>query len=72
MDVIAVRKQPPAHSSAEKNLRFLVVDDQPTARKMLRQVVSGDPSWSVIGEAANGEEAIALMDRKPDVVLIDM
>jgi len=53
-------------------MRFLVVDDQPTARKMLRQVVSGDPSWSVIGEAANGEEAIALMDRKPDVVLIDI
>lgn len=53
-------------------MKFLVVDDQNTARKMLRQVVSNNPSWSVVGEAANGLEAIASIAQKPDVVLMDI
>jgi len=53
-------------------MRFLVVDDQNPARKMLCQIVSNNPLWSVVNEAANGLEAIARMDQKPDVVLMDV
>lgn len=54
------------------SMRFLVVDDQNPARKMLCQIVSNNPLWSVVNEAANGLEAIARMDQKPDVVLMDV
>lgn len=53
-------------------MRFLVVDDQDSARKMLRQLVSNNPSWLVVSEAANGLEAIARMEQKPDAVLMDI
>lgn len=53
-------------------MRFLIVDDQDSARKMLRQMVSSNPLWSVSGEATNGIEAIAGMKQKPDVVLMDI
>jgi DNA-binding NarL/FixJ family response regulator len=53
-------------------MKFLVVDDQNAARRMLQRIVSNDPLWSVVGEAANGLEAIASMDQRPDVVLMDL
>jgi len=39
---------------------------------MLRQVVLGNPLWCVVGEAANGLEAVEQMDRDPGVVLMDI
>ncbi len=66
-------------SGSEKNsnphpscIKFLVVDDQIPARKMLCQIVSGNPLWSVIGEASNGAEAVAQLEQKPDAVLMDI
>ncbi len=59
-------------SNNRSTLHFLIVDDHDSARKMLRQVVSNHPSWVVIGEATNGAEAIARMEQKPDVVLMDV
>ena len=53
-------------------MRFLVVDDQDSARKMLYQVVSSNSSWLVVVEAVNGVEAIAQMEREPDAVLMDV
>jgi DNA-binding NarL/FixJ family response regulator len=35
-------------------------------------MISNDPSWSVVAEAADGLEAIARMDQKPDAVLMDV
>jgi DNA-binding NarL/FixJ family response regulator len=50
----------------------LVVDDSPTARRMLRLVLSELPGLVIVGEAASGEECLARVDDlTPDVVIID-
>jgi two-component system response regulator AlgR len=51
----------------------LIVDDEPPARSRLRQLLAELPGFSVIGEAGNGEEALALCSALgPDVVLLDI
>ncbi|MGO1236651.1 response regulator, partial [Microbacterium gubbeenense] len=51
----------------------LLVDDHPVVRSGLRAVLDSAPELSVIGEAATGEEAIALASHlRPDVVLCDL
>jgi two-component system, OmpR family, KDP operon response regulator KdpE len=51
-------------------LRVLVVDDEPPIRKLLR-VGLGTQSYQVI-EAANAKAALALLDEKPDLILLDL
>jgi len=54
-------------------IRILIVDDHPVVRDGLRGMFAGDPLFDVIGEAADGEEAITLAQtRRPDVVLMDL
>ena len=54
-------------------MKVLIVDDETPARDRLRQLLEDDPEHSVIGEAANGVDAItAAADLKPDVVLLDI
>jgi DNA-binding NarL/FixJ family response regulator len=54
-------------------LRVLVADDDDLMRAGLRAVLSSDDSIEVIGEAADGREAIDRTRRlKPDVVLMDI
>lgn len=67
--VRSVRRQDRRHISS---MKFLVVDDQDSARKMLYQMVSSNPLWSVVGEATNGLEAIADISQRPDVVIMDI
>jgi DNA-binding NarL/FixJ family response regulator len=51
----------------------LVVDDQPLVRAGLASVLSHEQGLHVVGEAANGAEALALArERRPDVVLMDV
>lgn len=53
-------------------VRILIVDDHQLAREGLKAVLSDD-GFEVVGEAASGEEAVALVERlKPDVVLMDV
>lgn len=53
--------------------RVLVVDDSPLFRSLLRRILNADPSLTVVGEAADGEEAIAMALRlKPDVITMDI
>ena len=53
--------------------RVLLVDDQILVRRMLREILEGYPGVSVVAEAANGVEAVALAAAiKPDVVLMDV
>ncbi|CAI6045583.1 response regulator [Cohnella sp. JJ-181] len=57
----------------EGRWRILLVDDHRHARQGMREIVDGCPDFEVAGEAASGEEAIALMpDAVPDVVLMDI
>jgi two-component system LytT family response regulator len=54
-------------------LRVVVVDDEPLAREGIRAMLAGDPDVEIVGEAASGGEAVALIvASRPDVVLLDI
>ncbi|MGW3959212.1 response regulator [Amycolatopsis sp. NPDC005003] len=53
--------------------RILLCDDQQLVRVGLRMIVESQADLAVVGEAANGEEAVALArDLRPDLVLMDV
>jgi len=53
--------------------RVLVVDDESLVRRTLTQILSSYQDLEVVGEAANGEEAIAAVTRlQPDIVVMDI
>ena len=57
----------------EETIRLLIVDDHPVVRAGLRDMLSTQPEFEVVGEAKNGVEAVALTDRlQPHVVLTDL
>lgn len=54
-------------------IRVLLVDDQPLLRMGFRLILEGEDDIAVVGEASNGIEALAAVDRLlPDVVLMDV
>jgi DNA-binding NarL/FixJ family response regulator len=58
---------------ALQQIRILVVDDHAVVREGIRYLLSSDAEFDVVGEAANGEEALALARRlEPDVVVLDI
>jgi DNA-binding NarL/FixJ family response regulator len=60
-------------SAAKGPIRLLIVDDHPIFRDGLRGVFANDQDFQVVGEAANGIEAIARLGHLPvDVVLMDL
>lgn len=53
--------------------KILIVDDHPAFRYGLRRLLESEPGFCVLGEAANGAEAIKLVGQlRPDVVLLDL
>lgn len=51
----------------------LIVDDEPLARALLRELLRKDPECIRVAEAANGAEAITLIrNERPDLVLLDV
>ena len=54
-------------------IRVLLADDQPLVRTGLRMILQAEPDIEVVGEAANGAEAIDVCSSSnPDVVLMDV
>jgi len=54
-------------------VRLVVVDDHALFRAGLVGLLADMPEFSVVGEAANGQDAIAVVrEKKPDVVLMDV
>jgi two-component system nitrate/nitrite response regulator NarL len=54
-------------------LRLLVVDDHALFRRGLIGLLTEMPDFEVVGEAADGEEALSVLTRKkPDVLLLDI
>lgn len=53
--------------------RVMVVDDHPLVRSGLTTLISSTEDMEVVGEAASGEQALAVAeDTDPDVVLMDL
>lgn len=58
---------------ATPKIRALVVDDEPLARRRIRKLLARDADVEVIGECANGYEAIdAINGQTPDLVFLDV
>jgi DNA-binding NarL/FixJ family response regulator len=54
-------------------IRILVVDDHPIVRSGITSVLATQSDFDVVGEAANGDDAIAAASRlAPDLVLMDL
>ena len=54
-------------------LRVVVADDERPARAFLLSLLRGTPDVEVLGEAADGAEAVALIERtRPDLALLDL
>ncbi len=57
----------------ETRIRILVADDHPMLREGLVAVLSTQPDFDVVGEAADGSEVVSLAQRlRPDVILLDL
>lgn len=60
-------------SSQTRPVTVLLVDDDALVRSALRLILGGDPAITVVGEAADGLEGVALVESlRPDVVLMDI
>jgi DNA-binding NarL/FixJ family response regulator len=54
-------------------IRVLCVDDHPIVRKGIAALLGGEPDMVLVGEAANGKEAVELFRKlRPDVTLMDL
>ena len=69
----AVRPPPARPESGSDRLRAIVVDDEPAARRGLRLLLEREAEVEIVGEAATGPEAAALMRReRPDLAFLDV
>lgn len=60
-------------SEGKAAIRVLLADDHPHGREGMREIVSCDPSFDIVGEAVNGEQAVAMaIELEPDLVLMDI
>lgn len=54
-------------------IKILLADDHTIVRQGLKLILSSQPDFSVVGEAANGKEAVELAQKlRPDIVLLDV
>lgn len=54
-------------------IKTLIVDDEPIARRVLREELEAVPGAVVVGEAENGRQALQqIANLKPDLVLLDL
>ena len=56
-----------------KSIRILLADDHTVVRKGLRLLLENQPGFTVVADASDGREAVALAEEhKPDVLVIDV
>ena len=55
------------------NVRVLIVDDEALARERVRRLLQAEPDIEIVGEAANGREAVEkVRELHPDIVCLDV
>ena len=60
-------------TSEHVSVRVLICDDQALVRAGFRKLLEAEPGIEVVGEAEDGEQALALAERRaPDVILMDV
>lgn len=68
-----MRRTPKGALAVSESLRVLIVDDEPRARHLLRRLIETDPALEIVGECANGYEAIELVhSTRPDLMFLDV
>lgn len=56
-----------------EKIRVLLADDHAVLRAGLRALLAGEPDMEVVGEAVDGEDAIAQVEKlRPDVIVLDL
>ena len=61
------------NGAAGEPIRLLIADDHPVVRDGLTGMFVADPDFSVVGEAADGSQALRLAEAvRPDVILMDL
>jgi two-component system chemotaxis response regulator CheB len=54
-------------------IRVMVVEDSPTARALMVEILESDPEIDVVGQAPNGAEAVEMTQRlRPDLITMDI
>ena len=57
----------------DEHIRVLIVDDEPVARRGLRNQLKNSVDVEIIGEAGNGRDAVeTIIKRRPDLVFLDV
>jgi len=69
----SIEENSPAEVSMAAEIRAIIADDEPLARRKLRILLSEEPGVRVVAECPDGEETIqALKKHKPDLLLLDI
>jgi DNA-binding NarL/FixJ family response regulator len=56
-----------------KHIRILLADDHAVVRQGFKMILAAQPDMEIVGEAANGREAVELAEQlRPDVVVMDV
>ncbi len=54
-------------------IRLLIIDDHEMVREGLKAMLTAEPDFEIVGDAANSEQAFELIERlRPDVILLDI
>jgi DNA-binding NarL/FixJ family response regulator/class 3 adenylate cyclase len=70
---VEVTEAAPLPEAGPSRMRLLIVDDQALVRAGFRMILEAEEDIEVVGEAADGREAVAEVQRlRPDVVLMDV
>lgn len=73
---VQLRSQKPAPRAPRapgEKIRIVIADDHPTLRDGLRKLIELETDLLLVGEAANGEQALALVrELEPDILLLDV